>query len=89
MSQIPRAGIAVLRAEETGAWRRHLSRSLSRGRLAGERGEQREQTNALGVTTLAIIRRPYLIDELIKAELQRGAGLVINLAEGLIRGTTD
>ena len=53
-------------------------------RLAGERGEQIARMMPLGGDNAwSMITRTYLIDQLIRAELQRGADMVINLAAGL------
>ena len=53
-------------------------------RLAGERGEQIARMMPLGRDNAwSMITRTYLIDNFIKAELQRGANTVVNLAAGL------
>jgi len=75
--------VAVYRAQETERPDAIFRDPFAR-RLAGDRGEQIEQLKPLGGdSTWSMVTRTYLIDELVKAELQRGADLVINLAAGL------
>ncbi len=75
--------VAVYRAEETERADAIFRDPFAR-RLAGERGEQIAKLMPLGGDNAwSIITRTYLIDEFIKAELQRGADMVINLAAGL------
>jgi len=75
--------VAVYRAEETERADAIFRDPFAR-RLAGERGEQIAKLMPLGSDNAwSIITRTYLIDEFIKAELQRGADMVINLAAGL------
>jgi methyltransferase (TIGR00027 family) len=53
-------------------------------RLAGERGEQIARSKPLGSDNgWPMVTRTVLIDELIAAEVKRGADAVINLAAGL------
>ncbi len=75
--------VAVYRAEETERADAIFRDPFAR-RLAGERGEQIAKLMPLGGDNAwSIITLTYLIDEFIKAELQRGADMVINLAAGL------
>jgi methyltransferase (TIGR00027 family) len=75
--------VAVYRAQETERPDAIFRDPFAR-RLAGERGEQIAQLRPLGRdNSWSMITRTYLIDGLIKDELQRGADLVVNLAAGL------
>ena len=75
--------VAVYRAQETERPDPIFRDPFAR-KLAGERGEQIAKLMPLGAdNSWSMITRTYLIDELIKAELQRGADLVVNLAAGL------
>src|SRR5258705_3050141 len=75
--------VAVYRAQETERVDAIFRDPFAR-RLDGERGEQIAKLMPLGGDNAwSIITRTYLIDEVIKAELQRGADMVINLAAGL------
>ncbi|HXN52391.1 MAG TPA: SAM-dependent methyltransferase [Candidatus Acidoferrum sp.] len=75
--------VAVYRAQETERPDAVFRDPFAR-RLAGERGEQIARLMPLGGDNAwSMITRTYLIDEFIKAELQRGADMVINLAAGL------
>ena len=75
--------VAVYRAQETERADAIFRDPFAR-RLAGERGEQIAKLRPLGGDNAwSMITRTYLIDELIKSELQYGADLVINLAAGL------
>lgn len=75
--------VAVYRAQETERPDAIFRDPFAR-RLAGERGEQIARMKPLGGDNAwSMITRTYLIDEFIKAELQRGADLVVNLAAGL------
>jgi methyltransferase (TIGR00027 family) len=75
--------VAVYRAQETERADAIFRDPFAR-RLAGERGEQIARMMPLGRDSAwSMITRTYLIDEFIKAELQRGADMVVNLAAGL------
>jgi methyltransferase (TIGR00027 family) len=75
--------VAVYRAQETERPDPIFRDPFAR-RLAGERGEQIAKLMPLGGdNSWSMITRTYLVDELIKTELQRGADMVINLAAGL------
>jgi methyltransferase (TIGR00027 family) len=75
--------VAVYRARETERPDAVFRDPLAR-RLAGERGEQIANSMPLGGnTSWPMVARTYLIDELISAEIARGADMVINLAAGL------
>ncbi len=75
--------VAVYRAQETERADAIFRDPFAR-RLAGERGEQIAKLMPLGGDNAwSIITRTYLIDEFIRAELQRGTDMVINLAAGL------
>src|ERR1700730_7388594 len=75
--------VAVYRAQETER-PDALFRDPFARRLAGERGEQIARLSPLGGDNAwSMITRTYLIDQFIKAELERGADMVINLAAGL------
>lgn len=75
--------VAVYRALETERADAHFRDPFAR-RLAGERGEQIAKSLPLGRdTSWSMVARTVLIDELISAEVQRGADIVINLAAGL------
>jgi methyltransferase (TIGR00027 family) len=75
--------VAVYRAQETERADAIFRDPFAR-RLAGERGEQIANLMPLGRDNAwSMITRTYLIDEFIRAELQRGADTVINLAAGL------
>jgi len=75
--------VAVYRAQETERPDAIFRDPFAR-RLAGQRGEQIAKLMPLGGdNALSIITRTYLIDEFIRAELQRGADVVINLDAGL------
>ena len=75
--------VAVYRAQETERPDAIFRDPFAR-RLAGQRGEQIAKLMPLGGDNAwSIITRTYLIDEFIRAELQRGADMVINLAAGL------
>jgi methyltransferase (TIGR00027 family) len=75
--------VAVYRAQETERPDAIFRDPFAR-RLAGERGEQIAQLKPLGGDSgWSMNTRTYLIDEFVKAELQRGTDLVINLAAGL------
>ncbi len=75
--------VAAYRAQETER-PDAVFRDLFARRLAGERGEQIAKSMPLGRDNAwSMITRTYLIDELVRAEVQRGADLVINLAAGL------
>jgi methyltransferase (TIGR00027 family) len=75
--------VAVYRAQETERADAIFRDPFAR-RLAGERGEQIAKLMPLGSDNAwSMITRTFLIDQLINAEVQRGADLVINLAAGL------
>jgi len=75
--------VAVYRAQETERPDAIFRDPFAR-RLAGERGEQIAKLMPLGRdNSWSMITRTYLIDEFIKADLQRGVDLVLNLAAGL------
>jgi len=75
--------VAVYRARETER-RDAVFRDPFARRLAGERGEQIANSRPLGGdASWPMVTRTYLIDELVAAEMARGAGTVINLAAGL------
>jgi len=75
--------VAVYRAQETER-PDALFRDPFARRLAGERGEQIARSKPLGRdNAMFIIARTHLIDEFVRAEVQRGADMVINLAAGL------
>jgi len=75
--------VAVYRAQETERPDAIFRDPFAR-RLAGDRGEQIARLKPLGGDNAwSMITRTYLIDNFIKAELQRGADLVVNLAAGL------
>jgi methyltransferase (TIGR00027 family) len=75
--------VAVYRAQETERPDAIFRDPFAR-RLAGERGEQIARLKPLGGDNAwSIITRTYLIDQFIKAELERGADMVVNLAAGL------
>jgi methyltransferase (TIGR00027 family) len=75
--------VAAYRAQETERPDAVFRDPFAR-RLAGERGEQIARMMPLGGDNAwSMITRTYLIDNLIKAELQRGTDLVVNLAAGL------
>jgi methyltransferase (TIGR00027 family) len=75
--------VAVYRARETERADAIFRDPFAR-RLAGERGEQIAKLMPLGSDNAwSMITRTFLIDQLINAEVQRGADLVINLAAGL------
>lgn len=75
--------VAAYRAQETERPDAIFRDPFAR-RLAGERGEKIAKLMPLGRdNSWSMITRTYLIDEFIKAELQRGADLVVNLAAGL------
>src|SRR5439155_765514 len=74
---------AIYRARETERPDAHFRDPFAR-RLAGERGEQIARSMPLGSDSAwSMIARTYLIDRTIRAEIQRGADTVINLAAGL------
>ena len=75
--------VAVYRAQETERPDAVFRDPFAR-RLAGERGEQIARSMPLGGDNAwSMITRTYLVDELIGAELQRGADMIVNLAAGL------
>jgi methyltransferase (TIGR00027 family) len=75
--------VAVYRAQETERPDAVFRDPFAR-RLAGERGEQIARSMPLGGDNAwSMITRTYLVDELIGAELQRGAEMIVNLAAGL------
>src|SRR5512137_1232315 len=75
--------VAVYRAQETERPDAVFRDPFAR-RLAGERGEQIAKSMPLGADNAwSMITRTYLIDEFVRAEVQRGADLVVNLAAGL------
>jgi len=75
--------VAAYRAQETERPDAIFRDPFAR-RLAGERGEQIARMMPLGSDNAwSIITRTYLIDNFIKAEIQRGADMVVNLAAGL------
>src|ERR1700686_1815142 len=75
--------VAVYRAQETER-PDALFRDPFARRLAGERGEQIARSKPLGRDNAPFIMvRTYLIDEFVRAEVQRGADMVVNLAAGL------
>jgi methyltransferase (TIGR00027 family) len=75
--------VAVYRAQETERPDAVFRDPFAR-RLAGERGEQIARSMPLGRDNAwSMITRTYLIDNLVQAEVQRGADLVLNLAAGL------
>jgi len=75
--------VAVYRAQETERPDAVFRDPFAR-RLAGERGEQIARSMPLGGDNAwSMITRTYLVDELIRAELQRGAEMIVNLAAGL------
>jgi methyltransferase (TIGR00027 family) len=75
--------VAVYRAQETER-PDALFRDPFARRLAGERGEQIARSKPLGRDNAPfIMTRTYLIDEFVRAEVQRGADMVVNLAAGL------
>jgi methyltransferase (TIGR00027 family) len=75
--------VAVYRAQETERPDAIFRDPFAR-RLAGERGEQIAKLMPLSRDNAwSMITRTFLIDEFIKAELQRGTDLVVNLAAGL------
>jgi len=75
--------VAVYRAQETER-PDALFRDPFARRLSGERGQQIARSKPLGRdSSLFIIARTYLIDEFVRAEVQRGADMVVNLAAGL------
>lgn len=75
--------VAVYRARETERPDAHFRDPFAR-RLAGERGEQIANSMPLGRdNSWSMVTRTYLMDQLIAAEIERGADMVINLAAGL------
>lgn len=75
--------VAAYRAQETERPDAIFRDPFAR-RLAGERGEQIARMMPLGTDNAwSMITRTYLIDNFIKAEIQRGADMVVNLAAGL------
>jgi methyltransferase (TIGR00027 family) len=75
--------VAAYRAQETERPDAVFRDPFAR-RLAGERGEQIARMMPLGSDNAwSMITRTYLIDSFIKAELERGTDMVINLAAGL------
>ena len=75
--------VAVYRARETERPDAVFRDPFAR-RLAGERGEQIANSMPLGGdTSWPMVARTYLIDELIREEIEGGADMVINLAAGL------
>ena len=75
--------VAVYRAQESERRDAHFHDRFAR-RLAGERGEQIAKSMPLGSDSAwSMITRTYLIDALVRAEIGRGADMVINLAAGL------
>ena len=75
--------VAVYRAQETERPDAIFRDPFAR-RLAGERGEQIAKSMPLGRDNAwSIITRTHLIDQFIRAEVQRGADLVVNLAAGM------
>jgi methyltransferase (TIGR00027 family) len=75
--------VAVFRAQETER-PDALFRDPFARRLAGERGEQIARSKPLGRDNAPfIMARTYLIDEFVRAEVQRGVDMVVNLAAGL------
>ena len=75
--------VAVYRAQETERPDPIFRDPFAR-RLAGDRGEQIARMMPLGGNNAwSMITRTYLIDQLIRVELRRGADMVINLAAGL------
>src|SRR5256885_8821039 len=75
--------VAVYRAQESERRDAHFQDRFAR-RLAGERGEQIAKSMPLGSDSAwSMITRTYLIDALVRAEIGRGADMVINLAAGL------
>jgi methyltransferase (TIGR00027 family) len=75
--------VAVYRAQETERPDAIFRDPFAR-RLAGDRGEQIARSMPLGRDNAwSMITRTYLIDEFVRAEVQRGADMVVNLAAGL------
>lgn len=75
--------VATYRAQETERPDAIFRDPFAR-RLAGDRGEQIARLMPLGSDSAwSMVTRTYLIDEFVKAELQDGPDLVINLAAGL------
>jgi len=75
--------VAVYRAQETERPDAIFRDPFAR-RLAGDRGEQIARSMPLGGDNAwSMITRTYLIDEFVRAEVQRGADMVVNLAAGL------
>jgi methyltransferase (TIGR00027 family) len=75
--------VAVYRAQESERPDAHFHDPFAR-RLAGERGEQIAKSMPLGSDSAwSMITRTYLIDALVRAEVGRGADMVVNLAAGL------
>jgi methyltransferase (TIGR00027 family) len=75
--------VAVYRAQETERPDPIFRDPFAR-RLAGERGEQIARMKPLGGDNAwSMVTRTYLIDQFVKAEIQRGADMVVNLAAGL------
>ena len=75
--------VATYRAQETERPDAIFCDPFAR-RLAGDRGEQIARLMPLGSDSAwSMVTRTYLIDEFVKAELQGGPDLVINLAAGL------
>jgi methyltransferase (TIGR00027 family) len=75
--------VAAYRAQESERPDAHFRDPFAR-RLAGERGEQIAKSMPLGGDNAwSMITRTYLIDQLVRAEVERGADMVVNLAAGL------
>src|SRR2546421_5451645 len=75
--------VAAYRAQESERPDAHFHDPFAR-RLAGERGEQIAKSMPLGGDSAwSMVTRTYLIDQLVRTEVERGADMVVNLAAGL------